>query len=235
MSYTSTSSAYVILINEDHTMTVSQKRRIMQRSKLMDDLWFLVSPMYNGHNMEEFTLLLEYLLPVSRKYKTEFLTLSEDNYNGYLKYTLPFDTCITSEAGDVKLQISFITTDLDENGMGVQRVRKIAEASIYITPISAWSDIIPDCALSALDQRIIKMDAQIKAIGDVGAFISESKADNIAYDVVANELQLMSGGKAIGDKVSLTCEMDKDGMPIVEFATVESDTGNDSSNDVVEF
>lgn len=233
-------SVYVILINEDNTMTTTQKRRIVQRSKLVDDLWFIVKPEYNGYNMADFTVILEYLQPVSKKYRTEFLTLSNEQYNEYLKYTLPVDTKITSEAGDVELQISFITTELDENGKGTQRVRKIVGTTIYVTPISAWSDIIPDCALSALDQRIIKIDAQMKAINETNDTLNRDKVDNISYDYDNNELQLMSGDKPIGNKIALNNECtDKDGMPVVDFTVAGSnpddDDKDDNSNDVVEF
>lgn len=233
-------SVYVILINEDNTMTTTQKRRIVQRSKLVDDLWFLVKPEYNGYNMADFTVILEYLQPVSKKYRTEFLTLSNEQYNEYLKYTLPVDTKITSEAGDVELQVSFITTELDENGKGIQRVRKIVGTTISVTPISAWSDIIPDCALSALDQRIIKIDAQMKAINETNDTLNRDKVDNISYDYDNNELQLMSGDKPIGNKITLNNECtDKDGMPVVDFTVAGSnpddDDKDDNSNDVVEF
>ena len=83
---------YIILVNEDNTLSASQKQRIIQRSKLVDDLWFLVNPTYNGHDLTDSTVLLEYLKPVSREYKTETLVLSEDRYKDNLKYVLPFDT-----------------------------------------------------------------------------------------------------------------------------------------------
>ena len=231
-------NAYVILINEDNTMTTTHKKRIVQRSKLVDDLWFLAEPEYNGYNMADFTVVLEYLQPVSKKYRTELLALSDDRYGDYLKYTLPFDTKITSEAGNVELQISFVTTELDENGKGTQRVRKITGTTIIVTPISAWSDIIPDCALSALDQRIIKMDAQMKELCEINETIRADKADNLSYNYDSNELQLMSGDKPIGNKVILNNEcVDKDGMPVVDFTVAGSnpDIDDDNDNDVVEF
>lgn len=219
MSYTSDNSAYVILVNDDNTMTITQKRRIVQRSKLVDNLWFLVSPVYNGYSMAEFTVLLEYLAPVSRQYRTEFLTLDIDTYNGYLKYTLPFDTNFTAEAGDVDLTLTFLKTELDKSGKGVQRVRKVSNVKVSITPVTAWCDIIPDSALSALDQRIIKTDAQIRALDEMNSTLLNTKADDLSYNEDENAIQLVASGKEIGTRIMLkNCtESIKDGIPIVDI------------------
>lgn len=116
---------YYILINGDNNMYATQVQRIMQRSKLVDDLYFVVEPMYNGHDMSKASVLLEYLSPASKRYRTEFLVLSEEMYGGtHLQYKLPVDTSITEEAGKVEMQVTFAYTDLDLNGNGIQRVRK---------------------------------------------------------------------------------------------------------------
>jgi hypothetical protein len=219
-------------------MTTTQKRRIVQRSKLVDDLWFLVNPMYNGHSMSDFTVVLEYLLPVSRKYKSEILSLSDSDYNGYLKYTLPFDTELTSEAGSIELMLSFILSKLDEEGKSVQRVRKVTGTTLIIVPITAWSDIIPDSALSALDQRIIKTDAQIRALSEISNALYVSKADDIMYDESSNELQLTAAGKEIGRKIVLAGagQSLKDGIPVIDLDNMnKDDTVVEEEDNIVEF
>lgn len=210
--------AYVILVNEDNTLTASKKERIMQRSKLFDDLWFLTEPTYKEYDMSACTVVMEYILPVSKKYCSDILELSDEGYQEYLKYIVPFDTNLTAEPGDVELQITFIYSDLDENGESIQRVRKTSTCKINIVPISAWSDIIPDSALSALDQRIIKIDSQLKEIADISETYSSSKADNIKYDADEQTLQLLSGVNEIGDKVTLSAEDFSDGTPAVDFS-----------------
>ena len=215
--------AFVILVNDDNTMTITQRRRIVQRSKLVDDLWFLVAPTYNDHAMDSFTVLLEYVLPVSKRYRTEILTLS-GSYNEYLKYLLPIDTDLTSEAGDIDLMISFIKADIDMSGKSVQRARKVTGAKVHITSIAAWSDIIPDSALSALDQRIIKTDAQIRALAELENILAITKADDLVYDKENNELQLSANGVNIGSKVKLNCTEAslEDGVPVVNFSNPSS-------------
>lgn len=231
---------YVILVNDDNTLCASKKERIMQRSKLVDTLCFLVEQNYKEYDMTNSTVLLEYVLPISKKYCSEILVLSDDRYEEYLKYTLPFDTNITSEAGKVELQLTFICVDIDDDGNNIQRVRKTSSICINIIPISAWSDIIPDSALSAIDQRIIKTDAQIKAINDMNDILSSTKADNIKYNSDSNELQLLSGSKEIGNKVVLKTYTgtSDDGVPIVDFENEKKDdteTPSDDETDVIEF
>lgn len=210
--------AYVILVNEDNTLTASKKERIMQRSKLFNNLWFLAESTYNGYDISACTVVMEYILPISKKYYSDILELSEQGYQEYLKYVVPIDSKLTAEAGEVELQLTFIYSDLDENGESVQRVRKTSTAKLNIIPISAWSDIVPDSALGALDQRIIKMDAQIKELLNLGDAYDAAKADNIAYDADKQTLQLLSGVNKIGDEVSLNVDGGADGTTAIDFS-----------------
>lgn len=209
--------AYTILVNEDNTLYGSKKERIMQRSKCVDTLTFVVHRMYKGIDMTDATVVLEYLLPVSKKYETEYLTLLDERYNDcFLQYKLPFDTKLTSEAGSIELQLTFAYTDLDTNGNGVQKVRKTSSTTIEIVPISAWSDIIPDSALSALDQRILKQDAQIKALNELANVIDSNQVDNLVYNDKEDTLQLSAKGVGVGNKVSVK-DMIDDGIPVVDL------------------
>lgn len=227
---------YVILINEDNTLMTSVKERIMQRSKLVDELCFLANPTYKGYDMSQFTAVLEYLTPVSKRYKTEILTLSNEDYKDRLMYVLPFDTELTAEAGKVELQLTFSCVELDNNGKTVQRVRKTSKTYIDIHPITAWSDIIPDDALTALDQRILMMQAQQHAMDEMINNINYNKADNIKYNETENTLQLLSGEDEIGDKVTLKNNggsgggsgVTEDGVPVVDFSTI---TGGEDSGE----
>lgn len=210
---------FTILVADDNQLIVTKKERIMQKSKLVDDLCFLVRPTYKGYNMEDYTVTMLYCLPESRKAVSETLTKSDEMHGEFLQYILPFDTALTSEAGDVKVKLSFVLADLDTNGKPIQRVRKTDEVVIPIVSTDAWGLIVPDSMLDALDQRILKQDAQIKELAELGKLINDTKADNIHYNKASKELQLSSGGKAIGDVVIIgSCEYgDTDGVPAVDF------------------
>lgn len=195
---------YTILVNDDNTLTTSIRERIMQRSKLVDSLHFLVSPTYKGLDMTDFTVTMEYILPVSKEYVSEVLVKSEELYKEMLEYKLPFDTELTKEAGEIEVKLTFSKVDLDEDGNDIQYVRKISATSITIVPIESWCDIIPDKALDAIDQRIIKTDAQIKALLEANEITRIEKADNLVLDSENKELYLTAEGNQIGDKVKLS-------------------------------
>ena len=195
---------YTILVNDDNTLTTSVRERIMQRSKLVDSLHFLVSPTYKELDMTDFTVTMEYILPVSKEYVSEVLVKSEELYKEMLEYKLPFDTDLTKEAGEIEVKLTFSKVDLDVDGNDIQYVRKISATSITIVPIESWCDIIPDKALDAIDQRIIKTDAQIKALLEANEITRLEKADNLVIDSENKELSLTAEGNQIGDKVKLS-------------------------------
>lgn len=194
---------YTILLTQDNEFVTTVKERIMQRSKLVDSFRILVDQDYNGQRMSDFTVMMEYLTPVGREYKSEILVLSEELYQDKLVYTVPFDTCLTREAGDIEIQLTFVKIELDENGMSKQLVRKTSPTTIKIIPISAWSDIIADSALTAIDQRLIQVDAMINAMNDMNQALYNTKADNIKRSDNGEYIQLTANGNPIGDKIYL--------------------------------
>lgn len=217
---------YTILICDDNSLMTTKRERIMQRSKLVDNLQFLVCKFYNEEDMSDYTVQLEYVLPCSKRYCTEILELSNEMYKDHLRYLLPFDTKLTSEHGEIEIQLTFVKTELDVNGKGIQRVRKTSTTKINIVPISAWSDIIPDSALSAIDERLIKLDAQMRGMDEYLNVLDSNKVDNLVYNSEEDTLHLMAGDKVIGDKVSVK-EMLEDGIPVVDL---DSENGSDSGN-----
>lgn len=194
---------YTILLNESNELTTSIRERIMQRSKLVDSLHFLVDPTYKGIDMSDFTVMMEYITPVSREYKTEYLVKSDELYKNKLEYKLPFDTDLTREAGKIEVQLTFVKVALDADGNAKQYVRKTSPTTINIVPITAWSNVIADSALTALDQRLIQVNAAIEAINDMNNYLDEAKADNIVIDKETNTIQLTANGNPIGDSREL--------------------------------
>lgn len=218
---------YVIIVENDGSLYGSCKKRIMQREKLFNKLWILVPPCYNGFDMSECTVTMRYLLPISKEFKTETLVLSDERYEEYLKYVLPIDTNLTREWGNIELNLTFTMLDSDNDGNIVQRVRKTDNHILTITKIPDWDSIVPDSALSAIDQRIIMQTAQIKALESLAETLGENKVDDLVYNKTEETLQLSANGVGIGNKVSVK-EMMRDGIPVVDF---DSNNGSDTEDE----
>ena len=222
---------YMILITDSNELIPTHKERIMQRSKLVDTLAFLVNPTYNDLDISTCPLCLEYHLPVSGRYRAEILTLSDELYENKLMYKIPIDTNLTEEKGDVQLQVTFLRADLDTSGGSLQAVRKTTPCTLTIVPIAAWADVIPDSVLTPLDQRLIKQDAQIKALDEFNQFLVKNKADNLVF--TDDKLQLTSQGKRIGDAVTIpnAGSILVNGVPVTEFDDVGETPGGGSGDD----
>ena len=92
---------------------------------------------------------------------------------------------------------------MDEEGVATQYVRKTSPCTITIVPITAWSDIVPDSALTALDQRILKIDEQIQALAESAVLYTNDKADNIVLDTETHEIYLTANGEPLGDRITI--------------------------------
>ena len=222
---------HTILVTETNELVTTVKERIMQRSKLVDNLHFLVDPMYKGHDMSTFSVMMEYVLPISRDYKSEMLVKSENLYKDKLEYCLPFDTCLTKEAGKIEVKLTFVKVEMDADGNTIQRVRKTSAANITIVPLEAWSNIIPDDALSAIDQRLVMAEAMIGAANDLNQYLYENKADNIMVDKETSTIQLTANGTPIGDKIKINVaasgiseiRIDEDGNLVAIYSNGEQE------------
>lgn len=221
---------FTILIKDTNEMLITTpQERIMQRSKLVDTLHFLVSPTYKDMDMSKFTLLMEYKLPISGECHSEVLTLSEELYKEYLEYKVPFDTSLTKECGKIEVQLTFLFNAMDMEGHITQYSRKISPCFINIIPVSAWSNMVPDSELAAIDQRILKLDAIANQLTDTQNLVIDNKADDISYE--NNTIQLMANGSKIGTSHVLDQQNEFD---VVEFGNTEEDDDSDEYT-LVEF
>ena len=102
---------YTILVNDDNTLHASVRTRIMQNTKNIDSLHFLVKPMFNDIDMTEATVVLTYILPISTERKTLTLTKSEELYKERLEYKILLNEDFTTEVGDIVMYLTFMIGD----------------------------------------------------------------------------------------------------------------------------
>ena len=103
---------YTILVKNDNSLQPSiTDTKIIQGSKNIDYLRFLINPTYNDIDISELSVILTYILPVSKERKTLTLEKSEELYKERLEYKVLLnndENFITSEYGDVKMWLTFM-------------------------------------------------------------------------------------------------------------------------------
>mgnify|MGYP003304272039 FL=1 len=225
---------YTIMVKPDHSLHATTKQRIMHRSSLINKLHFLVSPTYEDVDMRKFVCSLEYRLPISKELVHEILTPSENLYGNYVEFLLPVTTKITSEPGDVSLKLTFTYLEMDDSGNYLEHIRPTDSIDLPITPVDRWGDYIPDAKLDPIVQAMLYIQAQNEQLKDYSEAIQTTKADNLTYNDKTNELQLQANGQPIGNPVILEECVSEDGVPSVDFTTIEKNDDGKVDN-VVEF
>ena len=155
---------YTILVTQDDDLITSIKERVMQRSKLVNTLHFLVDPLYRGLDASKFTVRMEYFTPNSKEFHSELLKLSKELYKDKLEYKLSIDTELTKEAGNIEIQLAFTMLEMDIEGNVTQRVRRTTPTIMTVTPLSSWSNFSVDNSLNALDSAFLQLEGYMKRI-----------------------------------------------------------------------
>lgn len=190
---------YTILINQDNSLTKTNPDniRIMHRSNMVDKIHFLCEPNYGEYDMRDFTVALEYVSPISRTYRTEFLTAQTELYKDRIEYILPIDTKLTAEHGDVEIKFTFTQADMLEDGTRVNRVRHTDATKITIIPVEAWSDQINSADLSTLAEIMLANQSMMEQVKALANQFNATKADDLVLDADANKLVLKSENKVL--------------------------------------
>ena len=127
---------YDIYIRNDNTVIVTGGNRIVQGSSMVDTVRVLVPKTYNETitDMSEFSCMMEYILPCSKKYLVDVLVedvppvdSEDDVYKDYVVYKYEVDSELTSEPGDIEVQFTFAKAAVtDEYGIELEpeRLRK---------------------------------------------------------------------------------------------------------------
>lgn len=102
---------YSIVMHKDKSLIKGCGISIYQGETLMDKLQFLIPKEYNGFDLSEFTVDMNYTLPGNVQV-SETLSLNDEllKENHYV-YTIPVHTKMSTFAGDIRLFLSFKKID----------------------------------------------------------------------------------------------------------------------------
>lgn len=198
-------------MNSDKTLVASQKTMIYQRDKLTDKIQFLFPLAYENTNISACIPVLKYTDQGNEPH-SEILQQDKELYKNMIRCVFPIDTDITRFAGDVKFHITFLYLDIET------KIQDEAfSTSEYILTVNPLSDIFgftPDSALSAVDQKLLELEAKLQAADKMVDAVYTNIPDDIVRD--GDHIKLSVNDKPTGDgvEVVLPREADKlDGTP----------------------
>lgn len=232
---------YIILIKDDHSFVHTNRKRIMKRSNMIDTVQFLVDPIYGDGttylDMKKVNVVLEYVTPISRTYRTVVLHPEEELYKNKVQYLLPLDLKFTSEAGNLEFTINFSYLSMNDNGDFVEQVRPIGYTYLEITDTKNWSDYIPSADLDNIAQMMMSNQAMVEQnrinIELANNMMPTSLKKDSESIYLINEL-----GEKVGDSIPVDslgdCGCD-DGVPVIDFSVVQPEEPDGIVDNVVEF
>lgn len=99
-----------IKMNNDKSLVVTVPTTIYQGERNADLITFLIPGYYNGDNLADYAIVMNYVLPSGVRYP-EDLVCHPEMYKSYLQYGTKIDTRFTEEAGVVRIWLAA----LDDN------------------------------------------------------------------------------------------------------------------------
>lgn len=175
---------YIIKMEQDKTLTPTVRVPIYMGERNADTLVFLLPQTYNGCGIKNCEVVLKYILPGANGHM-ETLSLLDEDYKGFLKYGLPIDSKLTSHAGEVRVWLTLYHGD-----------NMILKTSVVILLVQESPDVteyLPEEEKAGIDDLYARV-----------AHLESSKADNLCYDRDGAYMQLLAGGKPIGDAADLS-------------------------------
>ena len=229
------SNFYTILINDDHSFTHTNKKRLLRGSKNIDGIKFLVKQMYNDLDMTKVNAILEYKKPISCQYGTIVLTPESELYKNRVQYILPVDTTITGEIGEFGLTINFSYLSMSESGEFKEQVRPVGSTALLIEDTPHWSDYIPSADLSNIAQMAMMNQASVEQNRVNIEMMNEMLLRDTASTLTVEDgkLYLVSAaGEKMGSPADVVVPrtVDDDALPgdgLIELGEIEIDERND--------
>jgi len=216
----------LILFTKNKELIITQKTKLYWRETGVDLLKILVPETYMDVPLVDFTFSLSFVDPANQAH-LEVLDLVKDvdletpvlyssNYEDeslprYLQYVLPVDTEITKMVGNISIQLSGTWYDNDNMKQYVIHSNTLG---ITIDSFEDYMALVPDSALSSIDNRIMELNNSINALYNLRNSMMAKIPDDIGLDKETSRIHLSIDGELQGDGVEIVQNVsDIDGTP----------------------
>lgn len=151
----------VILFKSNKSLSITSKSVIMQKENLADKLLFYLPLTYEDITFSDPDVTL-YYRDTGNNVHAELLMSSESDKEGYIKYTLPFTSELTENAGELELWLSIVNTSSDSGVTGLI-TSTIHSQSVFIT-INEWNDYTLGASVSELEAKIDSLTDKVNEL-----------------------------------------------------------------------
>ena len=212
---------YTIVANDNLDLITTVKPALRQRETNAHTLRFLLPPTHvkddTLHNINEFIVVAKYLTPDDVSH-VEVLQLQDMPYKDKLDYRLEVDTGMTAKAGIINLHLSFLNTEVLDDGTVTECVFHSGYTTIEIEPVKEII-FIPDTSLEAIDQILLSMDSKVALVEhmlkEVQEDVEEMQEDiKEVSETTASDIEVIDGQIWLVTKDPETGETIKIGDPI---------------------
>lgn len=186
----------VILMKPNKTLVLSKPSKLYQKENAVDNIVIYVPEKYNDYELKDFIATMYYTNSANEAYSEMLVAAEESDKEGFIQYSLPVTTKITTKAGIISLYISFVHTDLEANK---QYVLKTSNLDIVIETWDDFFKYLSNDSLAAIDDKIALLDSKI---AEIKAIYDSQIPDDLSI-TEEGHLQLSVEGDPIGDGVNI--------------------------------
>lgn len=198
---------YTLRITDDNSVITTEKEKLMEKSNHVNTLQILVNKMYKDQiDMTDTTVLMKYVLPVSKRIKMTQLIANNLNYNdNYIQYIVPITAYITSEPGNIEVSFTFLKIVHDEEtDTNTSYIRKTESAIIHITKLAQYDTYEPSELFTEIDQRILALIAAAKDIKSLSQAVYDNIPTDLRLNTESKKLTLINTDGDTGNGVNIS-------------------------------
>lgn len=192
---------YVIKMNSDKSLMTTIRSTIYRGEHNADTLKFLIPVNYEGANIADCDVSVEYVTPKG-EIKTEPLELEPETYKNYYQYHLKVDSWFTSCPGSIKLSLEFRSKSMDFS---------MVTGSIYVKVYSQYDEKIPQDVAYECEAKINELSDMVNDIN-----LREDTGKNSILQNYENGIETPTSWHGVNDQMD-------------EWAKEEKSNGDDNN------
>lgn len=221
----------IILMKFDKSLIISSNSRLYQKENVVDNVTIYVPSTYEEQNLSEYIATVSYTTSTNDAYM-EILEQQESDKENYLMYKFPITSKFTNSAGANTMELTFTKNDEDTN---TKHVLHSGELDVTICQWRDYYAYVPDSSLSAIDNKILELDAKADKLKSLADKIENETPNDLALteDLLQLSRKDEDTGEVtlIGSGVEILIPGDKDDEDSAHDGVIDVDDLKDSDSD----